>query len=64
MQLYRESYGHMLSLLTANNHLQVLKFDTVQESLDSVVDQLLTEFDSKEMAPEMSVEQIQGRFLA
>ena len=41
---HRESYRHVLSLLTANNDLQVLRFDTAQEPVDRIVDQLLTEF--------------------
>jgi thymidylate kinase len=41
---YRESFGRVLSSLTASNHdLRVLEFDTGQESLGRVLDKLLLE---------------------
>lgn len=49
LRRYRETYGHVLSLLRANNHdLKVLAFDTARESLDGVVDNCLLEFGLKE----------------
>jgi hypothetical protein len=46
---YRETYGQVISLLTAtNDDLKVLAFDTAREPLDGLVDNLLLEFGLKE----------------
>jgi len=61
---YRESYGQVISLLTANKHdLKVLTFDTGRESLDKVVDKLLVEF-GLNIAPDSPAEQEYGRIQA
>jgi cytidylate kinase len=61
---YRESYGKVISLLTAHkDDLKVLAFDTARESLDSVVDKLLLEFGLK-VAPDSPAKQMDGRFQA
>jgi adenylate kinase family enzyme len=50
---YRESFNKVLSLLVANRaELKVIRFDTEQESLDSVVDKLLVVFGLDEFAVE------------
>jgi shikimate kinase len=44
---YRESFNKVISSLAANrNKLNVIRFDTEQESLDEVIDKLLVEFGS------------------
>lgn len=44
---YRASYEQMISALTANGGPRVLRFDTAQESLDRMADDLLLEFGLK-----------------
>ena len=44
LERYREAYRRVIACLAVNDDLQILKFDTAQESLDGVVDQILAEF--------------------
>jgi len=46
---YRVAYEHVISMLTSNHSSpKVLRFDTVQESLDGIVNRLLGEFGLKD----------------